>query len=223
MDCISERLRLNRRRDDIPDNKEDIVLIWFVESMNDEKYFKRATDRLRECNNSVLLYTEYELCMDYIRSVVTEKIILILSGKVIETIISDIQPLDRVDSIFILSTDKIQYNISLENRTKIIGNYIDINSLTTAIETRSHRILKQESGIIFSDNTDQNAVRNPDQNPGSFLLFHLLVHTLKQLPQTSDAKQQMIEKVRECYVDNVTVKRKIDEFEKDYKSSDAIQ
>ncbi|CAF1350776.1 unnamed protein product, partial [Adineta ricciae] len=81
MDCISERLRLNRRRDDIPDNKEDIVLIWFVESMNDEKYFKRATDRLRECNNSVLLYTEYELCMDYIRSVVTEKIILILAGK----------------------------------------------------------------------------------------------------------------------------------------------
>jgi tetratricopeptide (TPR) repeat protein len=54
-------------------------------------------------------------------------------------------------------------------------------------------------------------------------LFHKLINVLKEMPQTVQAKQQMIDKCKHYYQTNNSELNRIQQFEETYQSSDAIR
>ncbi|CAF4091991.1 unnamed protein product [Rotaria sp. Silwood1] len=82
--------RRDSHRDDIPENKEAITLIWLDENIDDADYFKQTLNTLRQFIDYVLLYTDSQLCMNYIQSVVNEKVFLIISNNLAKTILPHI-------------------------------------------------------------------------------------------------------------------------------------
>ena len=215
--------RQDSHRDAIPENKEDITLIWLDENIDDSDYFKQTLNMFRQFNDYVLLYTNPQLCMNYIQSVVNEKIFLIVSNNLAKNNLPHIHSLDTVHSIFIFSTNDTPCNIDLNQYSKIVTNFIDQNLLIKSIKTRTHHISKQIIAFVFVDNNCHNSIRAPERNPALFLLFHKLINVLKELPQTPQAKQQMIDVCKHYYQTNNYELNRIKQFEETHQSSDAIR
>ncbi|CAF1451444.1 unnamed protein product, partial [Rotaria sordida] len=70
-------------------------------------------------------------------------------------------------------------------------------------------------------NQEQNTVRYITKDSASFLWFQLLVSILKRMPtNTESAKNEMLNECRRYYKDNLVQLEKIQNFQREYKSSD---
>ena len=67
---MRERRRLNYEIDNIKENKEYFTLIWLDEEINE--YSDRLLNELEQFHDCVLVYTNPQLCIEYIQSVKNE-------------------------------------------------------------------------------------------------------------------------------------------------------
>ena len=223
MENANEKFRRDLSADEIVENKEDITLIWLDENMDDLSNLSEMLNQLHQLNDCILLYTKPQLCLDYIKRVINETIILILSKYLSTTeLLNDINSLDIIDSIFIYSNNDGSCDIDFNLYSRKIEVSNDRNSLLKSIETRIHLISKQIKYDLF-DNSYLKSVRNLKSKPVSFLWFHLLIDILNILPKTNEAKQQMIDVCRNYYQRNKSQLNIIKHFEDTYQSSDAIR
>ena len=92
----------NRRPYDMERNLEDITLIWCDPNIDDSIDSQRTEKSLKELNNYVQFYTDPQLCLDFIRSIKDEQIIIVLSDVFEKQILSEVYSLRTVCSIFLL-------------------------------------------------------------------------------------------------------------------------
>lgn len=71
-------------------------------------------------------------------------------------------------------------------------------------------------------NKKEKATRDLSKESGSFLFFQLFKTVLKTMPRTPEAKKTMVTTCRDYYRGNLTELKNIDEFDRTYKSIDAI-
>ncbi|CAF1633575.1 unnamed protein product [Didymodactylos carnosus] len=178
---------------------------------------------LHDLNNCVLLYIDSELCIKYIRAVVEEKVVLIVSGTLLQSILPQIHSLSLITAIFIFSIDR-KYHVPLSDKySKIIDIFTDQQSLVQSIRKTVHLVLKQALAFSLFDHQKQKSTRDMSKDSGSFTWFQLLVDILRKLPQTHQAKRDMLDKCREYYAWNETEMKKIEEFETTYYKDKAIE
>ncbi|CAF3825706.1 unnamed protein product [Rotaria sp. Silwood1] len=127
-----------------------------------------------------------------------------------------------IDSIFIYSNKHNSCSIDFSVYSKLIGCFYDQNSLLKSIGTCIDLLSRQIEFSLFN-NHSLNSIRNLQSKRASFLLFHLLIDVLKELPKTNEAKQQMIDLCRSYYQANPSQLYKINYFEDSYQPSDAIR
>ena len=88
-------------------NKESFTLIWFDKNIQlNMKDIQLTKNMLREINDYTLFFTEFGDCIQYIKSVKSETIFLIVSGSDADALLSEIHTLRQIDSIFIFCMDK---------------------------------------------------------------------------------------------------------------------
>ena len=217
----------NVRSNDTIENLENVTLIWVETSVKDENYIaidKTILTLLSEVNGFIIKYTDSQLCVDYIKSVHNEIIVLISCDTLAIDILPQIQRCRQLDSVFIFSptTSVIRHvNLLTEYPSKVVGVFTDINHLIEKFIHRLHLISKHMTALsVF--NQKQKSSRNITKESGSFLWFHLLFDVLKQFPQTEKSKEEMLEKFMNYYHDNDTQLRKIERFRTTYKPEDAL-
>jgi hypothetical protein len=127
--------------------------------------------------------------------------------------------IQTIVSIFIYSTEN---DFNLKEYSKDIIQCYDKISLIKSIENRIHRISKQSITFTLFDTKKQNLIRDVTHNSPSLLWFHLLIDVLKKLPQTTEAKEQMINLFQKYYQTNSSILNQIKQFEETYQSSNAI-
>jgi hypothetical protein len=71
-------------------------------------------------------------------------------------------------------------------------------------------------------NKKEKATRDLSKEAGSFLFFQLFKTVLKNMPKTAEAKKTMVTTCRNYYRGNLTELANIDDFDRTYKSVDAI-
>ncbi|UJR18617.1 hypothetical protein I4U23_005525 [Adineta vaga] len=161
-------------------------------------------------------------------SIPKKKIFLILS--ILSTsneILSRLHNYRQIDSILMfskdLSYDKVFIEDLLDKYAKIIGIYTDEIELFKLINENIDLTLKQELSLSFY-NQHQKSTRELSKESSLFLWFQLFKDVLLHMPQNDkNAKQQLVNYLKQYYRNNNKQLKLIDKFDSTYKAEDAIQ
>jgi hypothetical protein len=201
--------------DILPVDQEDIQLIWYSTSAN----FHAIKESLLKISNYVhFVYSEDE-CLDFIKTVKSEKIFLILSSNICQDLLCKFNSFDVIDSIFIYSDSK---EVTTNATTKIVGIYTCEFDLIESIRKTMRLCEKQQAAFSLYDQQEKNT-RNLTQESGSFLFFQLFKDVLLNMQRTPESKKEMIERCKDYFHRNTKELQNIDLFNKTYKSTEAVQ
>ena len=207
----------------INENKESTTLIWFDPNIGTkEEDIEQTKQKLRLINDYVKFYTDLDQCITFIQSIDKEKVFLITSGSKASQLLSCIHSLSQIDSIFIFCIKKEKYQYLINEYPKIIGIYVNLNKLCQSIKEQIDLVDKQlQTFSVFDHN--QKSTKDLSKQSGEFLWFQLFNYIINRLPNNQQAKQQMIEICKQYYRGNLKELKLINQFDKEYKSEDAIR
>jgi hypothetical protein len=203
-------------------NFEGITLIWYDSQIDKTEDTKLTVEELRQINDCVILYSKQQQCVNYIQSVVNEKIFLITSGKEADAIISKIEQLKQVDSIFIFCFKIEKYQHLLEQYKKIVGIYCKRFTLIDSIKQNVEILQRHLNAFSFYNEHYEKATRDISKESAEFLWFQLFKDVLLQMPRSEKAKQELIDFSREYYHGNQKEHKNITEFEMSYEMDKSI-
>ncbi|CAM4904932.1 unnamed protein product [Rotaria socialis] len=213
----------NRRPSEIEQNLEDITLIWLDSNIDDSSDSLHTQSLLDDLNNDVLLYTDSELCINCIRAIIKERVFVIVAGTLSQSVLPQLHSLAVVTAIFIFCNGHKGNVPLLNNYSKVIDIFTDQQSLLQSIRKTIYFVLKQTLAFSLFDHQKQKSTRDVSKDWGSFTWFQLLIDILKQIPQTEQAKRDMLDKCREYYALNKTEMKRIEQFEITYTEDKAIE
>ncbi|CAF3958648.1 unnamed protein product, partial [Adineta steineri] len=208
-------------------NQESITLIWFDKNVDlNSKDIQLTKTKLKEINDYTLFYNNLDSCIQYIESIKSEIIFLIVSGSDAHNLLSKIHNLRQIDSIFIFCMDKLKYDKILFGKGdyyKIIDIFTEQSSLIKSIE-RTIQLVERQMDVFSLYNKNQKSTRDLTKEAASFVWHQLLKEVLQKMPSgDTNAKQDMIEKCRLYYRGNKKELKNIEDFDKNYSINDAIR
>lgn len=159
-------------------NFEGITLIWYDPRINETKDTKVTSEQLRKINDCVIQCSEHIDCVNYIRSVVNEKIFLITSGKAAASVLPEIYQLEQIDSIFIFCLKVEKYQHLLETYAAIVGIYSERSCLIDAITQNVDLLQKQLNTFCFYNEHKEKTTRDISKEFAEFLWFQLFKDVL---------------------------------------------
>ncbi|CAF1200789.1 unnamed protein product [Rotaria sordida] len=130
--------------------------------------------------------------------------------------------LKQIDSVFIYSPSSDAVADITETQHSYLVNWCENKSVLKDRIGKSHEELDKHIATSKIYNKKEKAIRNLSKEAGSFLYFQLFKNILKHLPKTIEAKKAMITICRNYYRENLAELANIDDFDKTYKSVDAI-
>ncbi len=101
-------------------------------------------------------------------------------------------------AIFIFCTN---HQSLLDEYDQMIEIYTDQKTLLEAIREKMSLFEKQTLAFNIFDQK-QNSMKNLSKESASFLWHQMLIYVLKQIPQDSQSKQQMIQLCQDYYQNN---------------------
>ena len=172
----------------------------------------------------VTFFNGQQNCIDYVRSRSKSEIIfLITSIAYAIEILPQINDLRQLDSAFIYSNEE-EYKTNedcLDKYLKVIGVYFQLEDLYASIQKNIEYATKNIESFKFYEQ-HQKSTRQLSQEAGSFLWLRLFKDVILKLPHDEQAKQEMTEKLKECYHNNNKQLKCIERFSQEYKPENAI-
>ncbi|CAF3694001.1 unnamed protein product [Rotaria sp. Silwood1] len=153
---------------------------------------------------------------------INDTIFLVIDGSPSTSFLEAIKSLKHIDSVFFYSS--LPDIIDDINK----GQYAYLVYLCETEETlidsirKSREELDQHIVTLSMYNIKEKATRDLSKEAGSFIFFQLFKNILKHMPTTDQAKKTMITTCRNYYRGKLTELVNIDEFDRTYKSADAI-
>lgn len=196
------------------ENLEDFAVIW----LDSKSHSIDTTVRLRCIINFLKLFDNIDECYRYILSIKNEKIFLITSGSLGQAITPLVHELPQLLFIYIFCENKEKYEIWSKTYVKIHGIFVDQETLYLTL-TNDVKLHSNTASISFL-NKNEKSLRDVN---GTFYWHQLLRKTLLNLSRTPNAKQDLIDIGRKYYVDNDMELTKIDDFDQNYNSKEAIR
>ncbi|CAF4026129.1 unnamed protein product [Rotaria sp. Silwood2] len=203
------------------ENKESTTLLWFDPNIRSRRDIEQTTQRLRLINDYVKFYTDLDECIKFIKSINREKIFLIISESKASQLLPHVSCLRQVDSIFIYSMKKQQHEHLINEYSKIIGIYTDLDELCKALQEQIDLVDNQLQTFSFFDQ-NQKPTKDLSKESGEFIWFQLFNYVMARFPRIEQAKQEMIEMCRQYYHGNTKELKLISQFEREYQSEEAI-
>jgi tetratricopeptide (TPR) repeat protein len=203
-------------------NKEEFRLIWLDANINDSTNSVLTQTVLLQLNPAAQFYTDSDRCIDLIKSIKDEQLLIIVSADFARLVLPQIRHLRSVVAIFIFGTNSQQYPSFKNEYEKMLEIYLDEDSLLKSISQTIHLLEKQR--MAFSSfNQKQKSARELSKDSASFLWYRMLVYVLKQIPQDEQSKQDMLNKCRDFYQFNKRQLEKIEKFQNEYIREKAIE
>jgi hypothetical protein len=214
--------RQNLRPNEVLENKEEIQLIWLDGNINDSSDCVLTKSMLIELNPAVQFYSDFDRCLNLIKSIKHEQIFVIISGSLVGNLLSKVNNHRPLVAIFIFCENRQHHQSLLDEYDKIIGIYTDQKKLLQAIREKMSLFEKQRLAFNLFDQK-QKAMKDLSKESALFLWHQLLIYVLKQIPQDSQSKQGMIQLCQDYYQNNKNELKKIEKFQKMYRKDQAIQ
>ncbi|CAF1625644.1 unnamed protein product, partial [Adineta ricciae] len=191
-------------------NVEYFILVYLHSTPPDESTIKH----LRSLVNFIKVFDDIDDCTAFINGVSNEKVICILSDAFSTSILSRIEDLQQVFTVYIL-TDANHEQINSDKQSKVKGYCQDIEE-----------VYKQVARDINDITRDLIAYMNIPSNSSTadpmFIYCQLISEVILDDEETEFASKELISFARQEYEGNDAELVIIDEFENDYEKSRAI-
>ncbi|CAF3809661.1 unnamed protein product, partial [Rotaria magnacalcarata] len=201
---------------------EGTALIWFDPNIGSHEDTAKTKQQLCRIHDNVIFVTDLDRCVTLIQSNNAEKIFLILSGSKAGQILSQTSSCRQIDSIFIFCMKKHRYENLLNEYTKIIGIFSNLNDLCLSIKRQIDLNNKQTQTFSIYDQ-EEKSIKRLTKDSAAFISFQLFKNVISSLPRNEQSKKQMIQICKQYYRGNTKEMKLIEEFEKNYQSRDAIR
>ncbi|CAF3585548.1 unnamed protein product [Rotaria sp. Silwood1] len=201
--------------DDDP-NYEDFSLVWLDEKRNQNDF----QCQLRCIINYLKLFHNIEQCINYVLSVTSEKIFLIISDTLSKTVIPRIHDHSQLEHIYIYCRRRTIRESSVQTYAKVSGIFIDNSSLMTKLK-EDYQVSSQNL-CSTSVVTSEESINNFNLNNSPINWFPLLIETVIRTPQSNSIKKHLLSKCELDYIDNELEQKSIEDFRQNYKSTDVI-
>ena len=196
-----------------------IILVWYdTNNIEADILSKYPTYKFH-------FYDDKQTCVDFISSVSSsETLFLIASVSCAHEVLSTIHGLNQLDSVLIYSKEEDhEMEKSLTHHyPKVIGIFSQFDCLFTSIEEHIDLARKYIESFTFYEQR-QRSTRDLSRESGSFLWLRIFKDLVAKLPHDEQAKQEMIDKLKECYHNNNRQLKLIENFSQDYRSENAIR
>ena len=201
-----------------------LALIWYDENIIlEDDPTSQLIEQLRRINDSIIFCTTEQQCHDSIRTVINEKIFLIIHGEIASHILHECEQIDQIDSIFGYHPRPENYQHFLKHYSKLVGIYSAQDALLLALKTNLNSFERQFAAFRLFQNPSEKSIRNLSAESASFLWFQLFKDLLERLPHNAHSKEELINFSRQYYHDNEREFQCIDEFERNYTTQTAIE
>jgi tetratricopeptide (TPR) repeat protein len=208
--------------DKLQENKEEVRIIWLDANIDQSDDSIKTKNILLELNPAAQFYTDSDQCIDDIKLIKDEQILLISSGSFAGIILPKIDQIQSIIAIFIFCVNKKQYESLKNDYDKIIGIFVDQDDLLKSIRQTLDFLEKQAMAFCLFDQKSKSS-RDLSKESATFLCHQLLFHVLEQMPQNEQSKDELLQKCEEYYRFNDKELKKIDKFRKNYSHGKAIQ
>ena len=110
------------------------LLIWF-ENNTDEannSISPKATAELQEVINNVNIFVDFDECIDFITDIKEDKLFLIVSGKIDQSVLSILKDITQINCIYIFDSNQTILDRWTKQYSKVRGIFTDISVMCRA-------------------------------------------------------------------------------------------
>ncbi|CAF0831421.1 unnamed protein product [Rotaria sordida] len=97
------RVQTNRK------NYEDFIVVWLDENIQKIDDTQKVIAELRKMMNRLEIFDNKECCLDFLRGIKREKLLLVLSDSFGQCVLPQINSIPQLASVYIFSADKIKH------------------------------------------------------------------------------------------------------------------
>ncbi|CAF2111658.1 unnamed protein product [Rotaria magnacalcarata] len=101
---------------------QNFVLVWLDAHIDEKKEdFRNSFTELRKIVVTLETFTEVDQCIEYLKSINDQKIFLIISGSVGQTMMPLIHKMTQLDTIFVFCSNKDRHKVWAKGWPKVEG------------------------------------------------------------------------------------------------------
>ncbi|CAF2978269.1 unnamed protein product [Rotaria socialis] len=202
-------------------NNQHFVLVWLDVRITD--YNQDSINTLHELKRVVGVintFVDIDSCTDFIKSTENEKIFMIVSGSLGQTIVPLIHEKSQVTSIYIFCGDRSNHVDWVKAWSKIKGVFMNILPICDALEQAVRQCDQDSVPLSFFQTDAESSTIQLDQLDQSFTYTSLLKESLFKIRFSKRTVKEFTAYCRTQFSENDL--DMIDKFESNYKRLKAI-
>ncbi|CAF2209051.1 unnamed protein product [Rotaria magnacalcarata] len=203
-------------------NEEDFLLIWLDATIDDSHKSLQIQQDLLELHPNAQFYTDLQLCVNLIKSIKNEHILLIVSESFAPYILKEAGSLQTITTAFIFSNNPTNQELVVNDYGIVTQVFNDQQVLLHAIRDTLRHVVKEPLAFSLCE-PDGKSTRNLSKEAASFLWHKFLIIVLRQMPHDEQAKNDMLSKCLDYNRRNNTQLNNINRFQQTYHATDAIK
>jgi tetratricopeptide (TPR) repeat protein len=197
---------------------QNFHLVWLDESIDEDNNdnCRNSIIKLRQVINTVNTFTDVDECIDFITDIKEEKVFMIISVEFSQIIISVVQEISQVSSIYIFCENKAQHEEWAQQCPKVKAAYTDITSICETLKKAAQDCDRNSVSIGFVKAIDGASNQNLNELDKSFMYTQIM----KEILLTIDFQQQHIDELleycREQFASNSVQLNNSEKLRKEY-------
>jgi tetratricopeptide (TPR) repeat protein len=201
---------------------ENFIVIWLDSNMNETNDdYRNSLTSLRHIVNTIKTFTNTNSCIDFLIQIKDEKVFMIVSGALAQTTVPHMQPMSKIDSIYIFCGNKAKYELWAKEWIKVKGVFTQIEPICDSLKRDTQQCDNNLTPISILAATDSSN-RDLNELDQSFMYSQLLKEILLELKYEIGLKTELVDFCRIHYRGNIGELKIIDEFEEQYEHHSPI-
>ena len=174
---------------------QNVLLIWLDSNIDETNADCQNTiTKLRCAVNDISTYTNGDECLEFIQTVVDNKVCMIISGSLGQHIVPHVHNMSQVDSIFIFCGNKKYHEQWVKDWPKIKGVFTDITPICEALKEAAHQCEQNAMPMSFVGTN-----KKLDQLDPSFMYTQILKEIILTIKFEQNHIQDYIELLSRCF------------------------
>ena len=201
---------------------QNFLLIWLDAKLDESnEQCQKNLKQLRSIINTIYTFQELNSCVHFLDQITDEKVFLIVSGALGESIMSTIHDKSSLDTIYVFCENKGRHEGWTKQWSKIKGIHTQISSICDALQKAVKQFNQDSISLSFVPNTS-TMTGNLDQLEPSFMYTQIFKEILVELEYNEQSVQDLVNYCREQYAGNNEELKVIDEFARTYRPESVI-
>jgi tetratricopeptide (TPR) repeat protein len=201
---------------------QNFLLIWLDSNIDESKDdYQKILKQFRSIINTIYIFTNSDPCVHFLNQINHEKVFMIVSGVLGQSIIPNIHEKSQLDAIYIFCDNKARHEEWAKEWSKIKGVHRQITSIFEALQKAVKQCNQDSIPLSFVSSTN-TAGQNLDELESSFMYTQIFKEILFELEYNEQSVKDLANYCREQYDDNIDEIKIINQFEHDYRPDKSI-